>query len=66
MKMNKKNVNLYGTIGIGLMASASIYNYLNAKYSWSLTQTIVLLALVGSVYAWNKYAKVSVIKWKTK
>jgi len=66
MKMNKKNVNLYGAIGIGLMASASIYNYLNSKYNWSLTQTIVLIALSGAVYAWNRYGKVSVIKWKTK
>lgn len=61
-----KNVNLYGAIGITLMASASIHNYINAKYNWSLTQTVVLIALVGSVYAWNKYGKVSVVKWKTK
>ena len=66
MKMNKKNVNLYGIFGITLLSSASIYNYINAKYNWSLSQAIVLIALGGAVYAWNKYGKVSVIKWKTK
>jgi len=58
-----KKTNLFTMVGIGLMTFASIFNYLNGDYAWSLIQFKIALGFGVVAFLRNRNIKT---KWCTK